>query len=78
MVNPQAEIELQEEIPLLLAVTDGKGNIVPGATISNVVWNETNQLGIIAPDPENPAKAVFKPNKPGTVNFTATATITIG
>jgi hypothetical protein len=72
-----AEIELVQSIPLILAAVDGKGKPIPGAVLSNVSWAFNTEIGTIEPDPTNPNLATFRPTKPGTVTFKATATVTI-
>lgn len=77
MDNTQVEIALNEEISLLLSVTDKNGNPIAGASISSVIWSDDNAIGIITADPGNPNKATFVPSKPGVVNIKATATVII-
>ena len=78
MSNPQAEIDLQEEMAWQLQVgTKDTEQPIPGAKLSNVVWNLDNPIGTWVPDATNPALAVFKPSAPGIVNLSATAEVTI-
>lgn len=78
MSTTTAEITTQEEIAWeLKVVTKDTEQPVPGVTLSNVVWNMENSLGVWVLDATNPALAVFKPSGPGIVNLFATANVTI-
>lgn len=77
MSNPQAEIDLQEEIPLMVSVVDNQGTPVSGATVSNVFWTQDLEIGEITADPTDASKAVFVPTKAGTTHITATAVVTV-
>lgn len=76
-MNNEASINLSEEIPLLLSVTDKDGNPIPNAVVSKVVWNQDVLLGTIIPDPNDPTKATFVPAKAGTTHISAVANITV-
>lgn len=77
MSNNEAEINLFEEIPLILSVTDKQGNIIPNAVLSNISFSQDSTIGEIIPDAHNPNLAIFKPTKAGVVHIVASATITI-
>jgi hypothetical protein len=77
-MSTEAEINLSQKIPLTLSVVD-KITLepVPNATLSNVIWNQDNQIGEIVPDPQDPKIAIFTPSKAGVTHISATAVITI-
>ena len=78
MANPQAEIDLQEEIGIMVSIVNLKtGEIVEGATLENISWNQDVAIGNITPSPLNPLAFVFKPLKPGTVNISLTAQVNL-
>lgn len=78
MSTTAVEITTQQEIAWeLKVVTKDTEQPVPGARLSNVVWNMDNSLGVWVPDATNPALAVFKPSGPGIVNLSVTADVTI-
>jgi len=72
-----AEIDLQETIPVIIqVVSKATGKPIPGATVSNVVWNEDNTIGAFIPT-SDPNTFFFTPSKAGTMNFSATATVNL-
>ena len=76
-MNPSATINIDGSIPVILtAVSKTTGNPVPGAVISDVVWNVDNEIGAFSAS-QTPNQYIFTPSKAGTVDFSATATITL-
>lgn len=73
----EAEITLQEEIPLILSAVDKVTGLPVKSTLSNVQWNQDNAIGEILPDASNPNLAIFKASKAGITHISATATVTI-
>jgi hypothetical protein len=70
-------IDLQEAIQYTLAVQDAKtGAFITNFTLSNVVWNQTNPIGSLAPT-KTPNVYLFTPSKPGTTDISATAIVTL-
>lgn len=72
-----ASIAIFQKMPLILSATDKTtGQVIPNATISNVQWSQDNPIGEITPS-GTPNEYIFTPSKTGTVNITASATITL-
>jgi len=77
MNNTSATINIDGSIPVILtAINPATGQPIPGAVISDVAWNENNQIGEFSPT-SDPNTFLFTPSKAGTVNFSASATITV-
>jgi len=76
-ITPQASIDLEETIPVILTPTDPMtGQPIPGATVSNVVFNQSTPIGAFLPT-SNPNIFTFKPSTTGTMSWTATGLINI-
>lgn len=76
-MDTTAIIALSQKIPLNLTVTDKTtGKPIPGAQISNVQWSQDNEIGQISAT-SDPSAYLFTPTKAGTVDITASATVTI-
>lgn len=73
----EATINLFEQIPLILSVTDKDGNPIPSAVLSNVVFTLDAKIGDISPDPNKAGQWLFKPTQAGTTHIIATAEISV-
>ena len=68
-ITPQASIDLEETIGLVLTPA-------PGTSISSVEWVQTNPIGVITPG-ATPEVATFKPSTVGTTGIYAKCDVVI-
>jgi hypothetical protein len=74
-MSTEAEINITQTIPIILTpILMATGKPIPGATVSNVVWAEDNQIGAFSPT-SDPNTFLFTPSKAGTMNFSASANV---